>query len=261
MKTYPVPRHHGGHLIREVISTLKSAGIKLPLSRPLGIAFSGGFDSMALTHVLLKYGRRVIDPGHLRLCYFDHGWDQERSKKNLGVVQDFARRWDLPLWVNHGDPPLPGCNLEADGHRKRYVWFDQLTQTGEPHNPWGDTLEWMFTAHQRDDDVETLMWRFFRGQWDTHRGGIALKRKQIVRPLLNTERSRVTAYLQEESLEPFWDESNQDPKFTRAFLRNQVIPELKKVFPGLESSVLKYKSLNFSDPSFTETDDEFQAGE
>ena len=116
-----------------------------------------------------------------------------------------------------------GSNMEATARRLRYAWLSEVA---------GDVgARWVATGHTADDQAETVLHRLLRGTGLQGLRGIAAVRELapgvgVVRPLLQTTRAEIIAYL--DSLkQPFReDSSNSDPSFTRNRIRAELLPHL-----------------------------------
>src|SRR4051794_22839086 len=76
------PGPTGGALIRTVVGFLRQFQIQLPIDSHILIAVSGGADSVGLAHLLVHYGRRVIDRSKIRLLHINHGWRADESDQD-----------------------------------------------------------------------------------------------------------------------------------------------------------------------------------
>jgi len=191
-------------------------------------ALSGGVDSVALLHLLEHASGQV---GYiLSAMHVNHGlsphadeWQAfcTRVCKTLGVPLEIIRIEVLGT---------KGQGLEAAARRARYSAFAKLD------------AEWLALAHQRDDQAETLLFNLLRGAgWAgaaampvvrDHPGGAGLR---LLRPLLDVSREEVEWYARENGLSWIEDESNQDMRHARNFLRRDILPQLRRRFPACDS--------------------------
>jgi tRNA(Ile)-lysidine synthase len=114
--------------------------------------------------------------------------------------------------------------VQAAARELRYAWFNELIQEG--------IARLVVTAHQLDDNIETLLMNFFRG---TGIGGLrAMFPRQgiVVRPLLFAARADILAFVRERGLAWEEDSSNLEDKYTRNFFRHQLIPLVEKAYPA-----------------------------
>ena len=93
------------------------------------------------------------------------------------------------------------------------------------------------TAHQEDDNIETLLMHFFRGTGIHGLGGIPIKQQHIVRPLLFAKKEALLAYAREHELEWVEDSSNDTDQYTRNYFRHELIPAIRQVYPEVSANL------------------------
>jgi tRNA(Ile)-lysidine synthase len=95
-------------------------------------------------------------------------------------------------------------------------------------------------GHTADDQVETVLMNFFRGAGLRGlRAMLPVRDGVFIRPLLENRREETEDYCRSEGLEPAFDESNRDLRFTRNFLRHRLVPLLDERFGGWKDAVLR----------------------
>lgn len=221
---YPQPGPLGGRLIREVIALLREAGVVLPLSTRVAVAVSGGADSVALAHLLVHFGRRVVPRDLISIVHVDHGWRGEASTQDAQWVQQRAQAWGVTFEGHRLASPDPssGESLEAVAREARRAIFEDWAQKHEGV---------VMTAHHAEDLAETLLWRLCTGTASTQGGGIAVRTQTLLRPLLKIRKAALQAYLEEVGESHRIDITNQDSRFLRNRLRQEVFPALERIFP------------------------------
>jgi tRNA(Ile)-lysidine synthase len=172
--------------------------------RRIGIAVSGGADSMALLDCAA-----LLWPGQVKAATVDHGLRPEAAEE-AGMVRVFAERIGVSHVTLRPDQPITG-NLQANARVVRYTLLDSWrVQEG---------VDWLMTAHHGDDQIETVLMRLSRGAGVSGLAGIRAKRGAILRPLLGERRATLRAWCLARGV-PFVDDpSNDDPRFDRARLR------------------------------------------
>ena len=238
-KKYQKPGDQGGRLIRRWVSLLRQQGLKLPISSDILIATSGGPDSVALAHLFVHFGRRIVPRNQIHLLHVNHHWRDEESNVDEGFVRSLGESWQVPVIFRHLDPPRLG---EGES-------WEELARSGrkliyqEESEKLGGAL--VFTGHQADDLAETLIWRFFTGALDSHGGGIYVRHASEVRPLLTTRKAELIHYLQEVNQEYCRDSTNESERFLRSRMRKVLMPEVERLFPKavdhLVQSALEYQ--------------------
>jgi tRNA(Ile)-lysidine synthetase-like protein len=241
MPPYPKPGETGGVLIRSILGFLKLQEFSYPIRDPALIAVSGGVDSMVLAHLLVRYGRKIVDPGKITLLHLDHGWRPEVAEVEREAVSELAR--SLEVGFLHQKLPPPGAqvksgNLEEDARLKRLEVFDSLAGEGKPHR-------YVLTGHHADDVAETVLWRFLRGEFTGSGVGIKFQDYQCLRPLLPVSKELLYRYAKEEGVPYFEDSSNEDLGRFRAWARKKVFPMLEQHYPSVRHTLAEYSGLSF----------------
>jgi tRNA(Ile)-lysidine synthase len=236
MKSYPKPSDIGGTLIRRVVAQFKEREFPLPIPSPLLIAVSGGVDSMVLAHLISTYGRRIVDRQQITLLHFDHQWRKESATVEKDLVADFADRlgvrFESVVLETHRQNPM-SKNLEEDARFKRNAFYASRAKKNS-------SFAQVLTAHHADDVVETLVWRFFRGELFEQNEGILFQDNNVLRPFLKVTKDEIYRYAAAEKIPFCEDPSNQNTQQMRAFFRQELKPILLKQFPGFRTSVLRY---------------------
>ncbi len=198
-------------------------------SGPVGVAVSGGADSLALLHGLRTlYPRTGIVAVHLNHCLRGEASDADErfvrdSARDLGC-RAIARRVDVGARAR-----VSGENLEEAGRRARYEFFADLLRLG--------TCGVIATGHTRSDQAETLLFRLLRGAGGTGLSAILPVRSDgIVRPMLDIARADVVAYLRANGIAWREDSSNADDGFARNRIRHRLLPQLRREWnPAIEA--------------------------
>jgi tRNA(Ile)-lysidine synthetase-like protein len=236
MQAYPKPSDIGGTLIRRVVAAFKERDVALPFDRPLVIAVSGGVDSMVLAHLICTYGRRIADRCQITLLHFDHQWRPESATIEKESVAKLAEQCGVgfeSVVLEAQCQKSLSKNLEEDARLKRNAYYQSRAQ--------GDSrFANVLTAHHADDVVETLIWRFFRGELFEQNEGILFQDNNVLRPFLQVTKDEILAYASAEKISYHEDPSNEDTHQMRAFFRKELKPILLKHFPGFRTSVLRY---------------------
>jgi len=176
------------------------------------IAISGGVDSAVLTHIFHKLEL------NFRTVFINH--NQKGSKELMQSAQALS---DI-LKLNHKciETDIKIDSSETVMREARY----------EVLNNDIDEKEILVTAHHRDDKVETFFINLLRGTRLKGLTSIALKRKNIIRPLINTSKSQIIEYAKDNDIYFQNDVTNFDNSISRNWIRNELIPEIENRFPG-----------------------------
>jgi len=176
------------------------------------IAISGGVDSAVLTHIFHKLEL------NFRTVFINH--NQKGSKELMQSAQALS---DI-LKLNHKciETDIKIDSSETVMREARY----------EVLNNDIDEKEILITAHHRDDKVETFFINLLRGTRLKGLTSIALQRKNIIRPLINTSKSQIIEYAKDNDIYFQNDITNFDNSISRNWIRNELIPEVENRFPG-----------------------------
>ncbi|MDO9320591.1 MAG: tRNA lysidine(34) synthetase TilS [Pseudomonas sp.] len=186
------------------------------------VAFSGGLDSTVLLHLLVGLSRREQLPS-LRAIHIQHGL-QAASLAWPAHCQRVCGELGVPLLLREVQVQA-GASLEQAARDARYAAFVELLGAGEL----------LLTAQHRDDQAETLLFRLLRGAGARGLAAMPASRPlgagQLVRPLLDVPRAELEDYARANGLDWVEDPSNRDERFSRNFLRRQVLPLLTQRWP------------------------------
>ena len=184
------------------------------------LGFSGGYDSMCLLHVLSSLDVRII------ALHFNHGWREEADAEEQ-VCREFCLKLGIEFYSRRADKGLK--QTESVARAARYKIFAEYM---EKHSADG-----IFTAHNSDDNVETLIYRLAKGTGIFGLKGIASQRDDIWRPLIDVTRREIEQYCSSNNLCPNFDSSNLNTKYKRNFIRHEIIPKLENINPEVKSAI------------------------
>ena len=201
--------------------------ISMPPSGRVLCAVSGGADSMCLLHLLHSRGRDVV------AAHFEHGIRGEESLRDAAFVQSWCRERGIPCVTGHGDVPAYAqekrLSLEEAARALRYRFLEETAAEQD--------CAWIATAHNGDDQVETVLLNLTRGAGALGLRGIPPCRGKIIRPLLGVSRREIEDYLEENAVPHVEDSSNESDDYSRNRIRRRVTPVLREINPGLNEAV------------------------
>lgn len=184
------------------------------------VAVSGGSDSLALLTLLLKLPVNL--KAHVEVATVDFDL-RSRSSEEVKLVRQFCFQHQVSFHTTiwHHNSTLKAMEVQA--RIFRYNFFAELMK--QYH------LNKLVTAHQSDDQVETILMKLIRSGSFWESGGILPQRSfaqgQLIRPLLRFSKSELMDYLQRNHIKFAIDESNFQDITLRNRLRNEVIPLLQ----------------------------------
>lgn len=207
--------------------------------RHLGLAVSGGSDSMTLLHIMpiicQKRGIKVTV-----LC-FDHAIEGENSEAEAEFVKQASIKANLPYDIERADPPVKACigySMEMAAREARRNYFLRMAKK--------HSIDAIATGHQQNDVAETLLIRLFRGAGATGLSGLRPRTEAqenvaptIIRPLLPFGRDELRSFLTSQSIPWMDDVSNANEEIQRNRIRLKVLPTLTKTFCLEEGALAK----------------------
>ena len=216
-------------MYEKVIKTIMAEHLIVP-GKKIGVAVSGGVDSMVLMHMLYRY----TGGENLYCLHFEHGIRGWESVRDMEFVRENAKELGIPFICARMDVPekvmLTGENLEAAARRYRYAFFANISKKYD--------LQYVATAHHADDVVETFLLNLLRGSGTAGLCAMRIRREpNIIRPLIGISREEIEKYAEENGIAYVADSTNDDLDYSRNFLRKEVIPKLKEINPNLADAV------------------------
>jgi tRNA(Ile)-lysidine synthase len=211
----------------------------------LGVAVSGGADSVALLLLLLELREKLGIV--LSVLHFNHRLRGKLSDADEKFVANLAAKHELTFHIGGADVAAKAkrerANLEDTARRARYAFFAQLVEEGHVTN--------VVVAHTADDQAETVLAHILRGTGLAGLGAIHPVAGHVVRPLLEMRRSELRAYLR--SRRQGWreDVTNRDTTKMRARIRKKLLPLLEKQFqPAVVAHLATLAELAREDEAF-----------
>jgi tRNA(Ile)-lysidine synthase len=187
-------------------------------------AVSGGADSMALMHILLRLSHEL----NLRLgiAHFNHGLRAIESERDADFVLSAARKLNLPCYYKKVDvKKFSIVHKQSTEEAGRTLRHNFLNQTALQHG-----FDKIAFGHQKEDMAETVLINILRGSGPQGISGIPPKRGILIRPLININRSEIENFLRSENIAHITDSSNTDPQFLRNKVRHHLIPLLVSTY-------------------------------
>lgn len=211
--------------------------------RRLLVAFSGGVDSTALL-LALEACRDDLDI-ELFACHVNHGLRGEESSKDAEFCAEICRSRSIPLQISNLEKL--SSSAEAVLREARYGELEQAAKEC------GSTI--CLTAHTACDQVETMLFRLFRGTSPSGLVGIPEARVLssgilVLRPLLQLNREDGELYLRRIGVVPRRDSSNADSSYSRNYIRHEVVTVVEERFPGFRERLLQFRCLLEADEEF-----------
>ena len=191
------------------------------------VGLSGGCDSVVLLNLLVS----LAQPARVSAVHVHHGLSPNADDW-LAFCQVYCDLLGVTLHCRYASVDrTSGLGIEAAARAARYAAFADVV-------PKGGVL---MLAHHHGDQAETMLFNLLRG---CGVNGAAAMREQrylaglsILRPLLTTTRDEIESWAVKHQLAWINDESNDDRRFSRNFLRHEILPILRQRFPAAERAL------------------------
>jgi len=210
----------------------------------IGVACSGGRDSICLLHFLNSIKAELdcevvavnVDHGIRSTSALDTEFVMQFCKDNHIRAYKFKAK---ALKVAKEEK----LTIEQAARKVRYGIFETVIKKG--------LVDKIALAHHLNDQAETVLLNIVRGAGLNGAKGMEPTRDGIyIRPLLTTPREEIMAYLDENGLEFVEDETNKDNSYSRNYIRNVVLPDLRKHFKSVDKNIVKFASICNQDDNY-----------
>jgi tRNA(Ile)-lysidine synthase len=245
-----MPASHKGYnnkLLRIVEQTVTTYGMLKPGDSVL-VGVSGGPDSVALFHSLLTFVPRFSL--RLGVAHLNHCLRQNDSDKDAEFVASLAGRFDIPFYIHKANVrnyQLENkLSLEEAARRVRYTFLNTEAEKNRFNK--------IALGHHFDDNAELVLMNLFRGSGPLGISGIPPVREgKIIRPLIQSNRSEIIDFLDQNGIKYISDVSNRDTKFLRNRIRHDLIPLLKTFYnPKISQSLNRLASITSAEEEWIE---------
>lgn len=220
-------------LEEKVLDTIKKYEL-IEKGNTIVIGVSGGPDSMALLNVLIKLNEKKKIDCKIVVAHINHAIREEADEETK-YVEEFCRKNNIKCYIKKEKveelAKEQKIGTEEAGRKLRYNFFDEIANK--------ENALKIVTAHNANDNSETVLMNIIRGSGTAGLKGIEVKRdNKYIRPLIECTRKEIEEYCQENALEPKQDKSNSENIYTRNKIRNILIPLLEKEFnPNIITSL------------------------
>lgn len=212
--------------------------------QPVLVAVSGGQDSLCLIKLLLDLQPKWA--WKIAIAHCDHRWPADVGMAEH--VQQIAQSWAIPFYLKIA-PEV--TSTEAAARQWRYQALSEIAQAeGFPN---------VVTGHTKSDRAETVLYNLIRGTGADGLQSLTWRRPlaeglQLVRPLLEITRKETFQFCQQQHL-PIWEDGyNQDLKYARTRIRQELLPYLQTHFnPQVETALAQTAELLRADVEYLET--------
>lgn len=209
------------------------------------IGVSGGHDSMALLYVLKslksEFNFEII------IAHINHGVRGKEADNDEEYVEKIAKSLDIPFYSFKANmdeyAKIHKLTSEEAGREIRYEFFRNILKKERANK--------IAVAHNKDDQAETLLMRFMRGTGVDGLRGMEFKTREVIRPILNINRSEIEEYCMELEITPRLDKTNLMPIYGRNKVRLELIPFIKNTFNnGIINTLFRTSEIMKTDSDF-----------
>lgn len=203
------------------------------------LAVSGGKDSMTMLDLFnyFKYELKL----NLVVCHFNHSLrdDADRDEKFVKIqcekygLKFYSKKEDVLLYSNENK-----LSTEEGARFLRYKFFDEVKRI--------ENLEYIATAHNKNDLAETVIMRILRGTGINGLIGIQSERGDLIRPILNFSRDEIEKYIEENNIPFVEDKTNFEELYLRNKIRLNLFPILKNEYnPRILDAISRLSNIAF----------------
>lgn len=195
-------------------------------NKRLFLAVSGGIDSMVMLQLFMQLDFEIT----IVHCNFNLRGKESRGDQKF--VEDFANAHDIPRITGSFDTKNYAkdykVSIQVAARQLRYEWFNEQLDEKE--------FDYVLTAHNADDVLETFIINLSRGTGLEGLTGIAMVNGRVVRPFLLFTRKEIEHYADQNNITWREDSSNASDKYLRNKIRHHITPLLKELNPSFTDS-------------------------
>lgn len=219
------------------------------------LGLSGGADSVCLFH-LLKEDNYTFSVAHI-----NHGIRGSEADRDEEFCRMLAEENGIEFHLLRADVPAiareSGKSLEEAARRVRYDFFDRIMREEE--------IPVLLTAHNADDNAETLLLSLTRGCSPSGACGInplrPLAYGEVQRPLLGYSKEEIVKFCHENSYPFVTDSTNSDISYPRNRVRRNILPELGEINPEFLAAFARFTEAQRKDSEYLSAEAEKYASE
>lgn len=215
---------------KKTANYLETIGVSLNNKKVL-VALSGGADSVSLLLCLKALGEKA--GFSVSALHVNHGIRGEEADRDENFCKNLCKEKSINLFVYKADVPKMAAekkqSLESCGRDYRYSVLDDCCKE--------NGIDYIATAHNANDNAETVLYNLIRGCGTDGLSGIPKRRDNIIRPILWAERDEIEEYLRRMGEAYVTDCTNSDNVYTRNYIRNVILPACKRINQDAVSAI------------------------
>lgn len=215
--------------------------IKYINKKTLAVAYSGGIDSQTALHIIYKLKKEL--GFNLIIIHINYNLRGEESKKDELFARNIAKKYNLNIYIKEiKEGSYNKKNIQNEAREDRYNFFEELFSK--------NIFDYLIIAHNKDDFVETIIYRMIKGAGADVYNCLKKKNNYILRPILNFYRTEIENYAKENNLEYREDASNKKNKYARNKIRNLIIPMLETINKKSKDNIIKFSKRAYLENKF-----------
>ncbi len=207
-------------------------------NKKIGLAVSGGVDSMVLLDYFLQLKKiKNID---IFVLHYNHKWRKE-SYRDVQLVNNYCKKNMIKFVYKEAKGKV--IKNEETARNERYSFFKSVAKKYK--------LDFICTAHHKDDHCETVIFRLLRGTGPA--GLLPLKeflnltnKTVLFRPFLSLTKNEIVKYAQNKKIPFIEDKTNEDIKYKRNLIRKKIIPLFDQINNKSVENLLRCSDLIYS---------------
>ena len=234
-------------MLNKILNTINKYNL-IQKGDKIVIGVSGGPDSMCLLDSLYclkeKLGIEIF------VAHINH-MIREEADEETEYVKEYCKNKNIKCYVKKADVEKLAkeqkLGTEEMGRKIRYEFFNEVAQKENANK--------IATAHNLNDNVETVLMNILRGSGISGLKGIEISRKETnieyIRPIRECERQEIEKYCEEQNLDPRIDKTNFENEYTRNKIRNMLIPYIQENFnPNIIETINRMSNLIATDEMY-----------
>lgn len=209
--------------------------------KTLAVAYSGGIDSQTALNIIYKLKKEL--GFNLIIIHLNYNLRGEESKEDELFARNIAKKYNLNIYIKKiKEGSYDKKNIQNEARKDRYKFFEELYNK--------NIFDYLIIAHNRDDFVETIIYRMIKGAGADIYNCLKKKNNYILRPMLDFYRTDIENYARENNLEYREDSSNKKNKYARNKIRNLIIPLLETINKKSKDNIIKFSKRIYFENAF-----------
>lgn len=197
------------------------------LTKKYALAVSGGVDSMTMLHMFSSLSPRP----NFSVVTVNHNI-REQAQADCDFVENYCKQLNVKCYKAFVDvPKYVKEHKVSEETAARILRYEVLDNTD---------CDYVCLAHHTGDNAETVLMHILRGSGAKGAAGIRVQSGKYLRPLLDMTREQIEEYALKYNVPYVNDSTNDETKYTRNYIRKNILPQLKQLYPNAEQSIARF---------------------